>query len=215
MTLNDTQNFKFLGIDRVSKNGEKADHMCPYILRLLSEYKETVGIGTHQKLRAHNTPGPGPESQKTPGHDEQSQLLTHNKKYGPLSFIAGLLYLARCARPDISFGVNFLARAVHRWTSMHDRYLKHLFSYTYPRRISLRVILLFALSVMLISLVICTPARAHLAIVYFSKIISQTLDFLSIGVLSCRFLLQALRRMPSWLPYIVPLCVLASPCNLC
>ena len=128
-TINDSQNFKFVGIERVSQAGQRADHMCPYIIRLLTEYKQIMGIGVNQPLRAHTTPGPGPETSKTPGHDEPSVHLRENPKYDPLSLIAGLLYLARCARPDISFGVNFLARAVHRWSAMHDRYLKQLFSY--------------------------------------------------------------------------------------
>ena len=88
-----------------------------------------MGIGVNQPLRAHATPGPGPETAKTPGHAEPSVLLKDNPHYDPLSLIAGLLYLARCTRPDISFGVNFLARAVQRWSAMHDRYLRQMFSY--------------------------------------------------------------------------------------
>ena len=128
-SVNDSQNLKFVGIERVTKNAKRADHMCPYVIRLIAEYKQILGIGVNQPLRPHRTPGPGPESAKTPGHNEPSTLLRDNLKYDPLSLIAGLLYLARCARPDISFGVNFLARAVHRWSAMHDRYLRQLFCY--------------------------------------------------------------------------------------
>ena len=44
-TINDSQNFKFLGIERVTKPEGQTDHMIPYVRRIIAEYKQIVGIG--------------------------------------------------------------------------------------------------------------------------------------------------------------------------
>ena len=64
-----------------------------------------------------------------PEHADAPPQVQQEKTFDPLHFVAALLYLARCCRPDIAFCTNFLGRAVSRWSTLHDRCLRQLFGY--------------------------------------------------------------------------------------
>ena len=128
---NFSNNFRFLGINRVEEDGPHGriyEHMHPYIATLLADYKQTIGINPQQILRKHDIPF-GNETSKSNEALLPSELVKRFPQYDPLHFVAALLYLARCSRPDIAFCTNFLGRAVTRWSQLHDRCLRQLFGY--------------------------------------------------------------------------------------
>ena len=123
--------FRFLGINRIVSNDSAADHMIPYIDVLLAEYKKCLNL--NGPLREYSVPF-SRESANTPDANVESELLKDNPKYEPQSFIASLLFLCRCARPDLSFAVSYMGRAVNRWTKMHDRCLRQTMGYLQATR---------------------------------------------------------------------------------
>ena len=124
--LIDAKRSKFVGIHREFHDDHTIDHMIPYLRTLIDEYKSVCDI--NGPLRSHFIPF-STESANTPDALEVSEMLQSNPAYDPHHFVAALLFVARCVRPDISFAVSFLGRAVSRWSKMHDRALKQLICY--------------------------------------------------------------------------------------
>ena len=131
INLDCQESFRFLGINRVTQNNSTVDHMLPYIDIILKEYKTCLDL--QGPLRVYSVPS-SKESCNTTGCDEESDLLKHNPRYNPQSFIASLLFLCRCTRPDLSFAVSFMGQTVKRWTKLHDRCLKQTMGYLQATR---------------------------------------------------------------------------------
>ena len=93
-----------------------------YIVTLVGTFLERAG---KTQLRRVNTPLP--KEQPPPDDYEIEGRLG---KHAP-EVIGALLWVARCARPDISFAVAYIARfsAPGRWSIVADRYLERIVAY--------------------------------------------------------------------------------------